>query len=182
MTLPGDIRLAVRQRANFACEYCGVTEIDVGGELTMDHFHPRSHGGSNEIENLVYCCHRCNEYKAGYWPASETDPQLWNPRTSTFAQHLLELADGSLYPRTETGSFTLQRLRLNRSPLVAYRRRKREQSESDVLLRRYHGLITSLDQLARQQAALLQEQHVLLEQQRALLSLLMPASDEADIE
>ncbi len=34
------MRELVRQRAHFACEFCGVTETDVGGELTIDHFQP----------------------------------------------------------------------------------------------------------------------------------------------
>ena len=48
----------VRLRANFACEYCGVTETDTGGLLTVDHYQPRAHGGSDDLGNLVYCCHR----------------------------------------------------------------------------------------------------------------------------
>jgi len=38
MTITADIREQVRQRANFACEFCGVTETDTGGHLTVDHF------------------------------------------------------------------------------------------------------------------------------------------------
>jgi hypothetical protein len=38
MTLPCDLVEQVRQRAGFVCEYCGVTEVDVGGQLTIDHF------------------------------------------------------------------------------------------------------------------------------------------------
>ncbi len=43
---PADIRLTIRQQANFACEFCGVTETDTGGELTIDHFQPRAKGGN----------------------------------------------------------------------------------------------------------------------------------------
>jgi hypothetical protein len=43
------LRLQVRQRANFACEYCGVTETDSGGELTIDHYQPQSQNGSDEL-------------------------------------------------------------------------------------------------------------------------------------
>jgi hypothetical protein len=38
MTITVDIREQVRQRANFACEFCGVSEINTGGQLTIDHF------------------------------------------------------------------------------------------------------------------------------------------------
>ena len=33
------IRVEVRQRAEFRCELCGISETDSGGELTIDHFH-----------------------------------------------------------------------------------------------------------------------------------------------
>ena len=68
MSISTDVRWAVRQRAHFACEFCGVTETDTGGELTIDHFQPHTKGGTDAPENLLYCCHRCNQYKADYWP------------------------------------------------------------------------------------------------------------------
>ena len=39
------IRNEVRHRAEFKCEFCGISEADSGGELTIDHFHPKSKGG-----------------------------------------------------------------------------------------------------------------------------------------
>ena len=58
-----DQRDALRHRFEFRCGYCGVTERDVGAELTVDHFQPRSRGGLHEADNWVYCCHPCNEFK-----------------------------------------------------------------------------------------------------------------------
>lgn len=53
MSLTASIREQVRQRAQCACEFCGVNEIDVGGMLTIDHFQPRTKAGSDTLENLV---------------------------------------------------------------------------------------------------------------------------------
>ena len=92
-----------------------------------------------------------------------------NPSTT----HLLTLADGTLYPITPTGAFTLRRLRLNRPPLVAHRLRKHYQGEEQRLLARYQDLVMVLEQLQTQQAVLLEEQQTLLEEQRALLRLLL---------
>jgi 5-methylcytosine-specific restriction endonuclease McrA len=61
MSLSGAIREQVRQRAQCACEFCGVTEIDTGGMLTIDHFRPRAKAGSDELENLIYACITCNQ-------------------------------------------------------------------------------------------------------------------------
>ena len=50
MTNAAALRQQVRQRAKQACEFCGVTEMDSGGELTIDHFRPLSRGGSDNID------------------------------------------------------------------------------------------------------------------------------------
>jgi hypothetical protein len=50
MTITSEIRDQVRQRAHFACEFCGVTETDAGGELTVDHFQPTAKGGMMALE------------------------------------------------------------------------------------------------------------------------------------
>jgi hypothetical protein len=44
-----DIREKVRTRSRFRCEFCGVTETDAGGELTVDHFRPVSKGEDDSI-------------------------------------------------------------------------------------------------------------------------------------
>jgi hypothetical protein len=173
MSITEAVRLYVRQRATFACEFCGVTEIDSGGELTVDHFRPQTKGGADDLDNLLYSCNRCNQYKADYWPAHPGDPVLWNPRQESMHTHLFTLADGMLYSLTPTGTFTLKRLRLNRPPLVAYRLRAHYRTEEQRLLTRYRDVVTLLEQLHQQQLVLLEEQRTLLEEQRALLNLLL---------
>jgi hypothetical protein len=150
-----------------------VTETDAGGQLTVDHYQPQSLAGSDDLSNLLYCCYRCNLYKADYWPVQPGDPALWNPRQDGMAAHLLTLANGLLYPITAVGAITLQRLRLNRQPLVDFRRRKQSQTEELRLLGRYRDLVGLLEQLQQQRAALLQEHRDLLKEQRALLQLLL---------
>lgn len=169
MTIPIAVCEQVRRRANFACEFCGVSEADVGGQLTIDHFQPQSKGGTDDLDNLLYCCARCNQYKFDYWPADPDDPQLWNPRREPAEQHFLDLEDGTLHALTTTGAFTLQRLRLNRPPLVAHRLRKRRMTEATRQLTRYRDLALILKQLLAQQAMLMEEQRALLEEQRLLL-------------
>lgn len=173
MTIAKDVWEQVRQRARFACEYCGVTETDSAGPLSVDHIQPRSHGGTDEFSNLVYCCFRCNLYKADYWPSRPGDPMLWNPRLESAMVHFVSLIDGTRYPSTTTGAFTLNRLKLNRPALVAYRRRIQATATEARLLLRYQEVLVLLDRLHRQQAELLKENHALLEEQRTILNLLL---------
>ena len=150
-----------------------MTETDTGGELTLDHYQPQAKGGTDDLDNLLYCCVRCNQYKVDYWPTRTSEPHLWNPRIESASTHFLHIEGGSLYPLTPIGRFTLQRLRLNRAPLVAYRRRQQLQADERRLLTRYRELVELLDHLQAQHLALLQEQQQLLEEQRNLIRMLL---------
>lgn len=173
MSISKEIREAVRKRAGYTCEFCGVSETDTGGELTLDHFLPRTKGGTDSLENLLYCCARCNLYKHDYYPTSSAAPLLWNPRIEPASYHILELEDGLLKGLTPTGTFTIQRLRLNRPPLVAYRINKRRHIEETQLLTRYRELLVLLEQVNSQLTIVTEEQQRLLQEQQYLLRLLM---------
>ena len=125
MSKLSDLRAQVRLRANYACEFCGVTETDAGGQLTIDHYQPKSKGGNDELSNLLYCCVCCNQYKHAYWPSQPESPKIWNPLVDSTAIHFLEVEEDKLFPLTKIGSFTIERLRLNRPSLVAHRKDKR---------------------------------------------------------
>lgn len=173
MTITGVTREQVRQRARFTCEYCGIREVDTGDRLTIDHFQPTSQGGDDSLDNLLYCCMRCNQYKLDYWPAQPDAISLWNPRREPQNQHLLQLEDGTLRPLTAVGDFTLRRLRLNRPALVAHRLWERRVAENNRLLLQYQSILGTLEQLLSQQIILLENQRLLMEEYRRLLQLLL---------
>lgn len=68
-------RKNVLRRDNNRCQYCNST----GGELTVDHVIPRSHGGGDSWENLVAACHRCNHKKGNRTPEQAGMPLLNKP-------------------------------------------------------------------------------------------------------
>jgi hypothetical protein len=173
MSISPQLRQLVRERAAYVCEYCGVSETNVGSELTIDHYHPQSLGGSDEPSNLLYCCHRCNLNKLDYWAETPEDLPLWNPRSSRFDEHILILADGTAYPITAIGRKTIAQLRLNRPQLVAYRVAQRGYREAAHLLSERRALITTLEDINRQQQALIETQRQLLEQQQQLIRALL---------
>ena len=119
---------SVRQRYQYHCGYCGVSEVDAGGELTVDHFQPVSAGGDNDDNNLVYACVRCNLYKSDFYPNAvrlARGHRLLHPLLDNIAAniHLNELT-GLLEPLTVTGNFHIGLLQLNRPALAEHRRRK----------------------------------------------------------
>lgn len=78
---------------------------------------------------------------------------------------------------TQTGVFSISLLHLNRTALVAYRRRRRKALEDAHWLERYRQLAAVLDQLVEQQAELIREQRALLTEQRTLLQRLFEGLD-----
>ncbi|MBE9031746.1 HNH endonuclease [filamentous cyanobacterium LEGE 11480] len=173
MSISSDLREQVRQRAQCACEFCGTTEINIGNQLTIDHFQPQSKGGSDDLDNLIYACIACNQYKQDYWPSNKMAKKLWNPRKETANQHLIEQTDGQLTALTPTGEFTIARLRLNRHQLVKARQQRHQQQQTQLLLKNYQDLTQLLTQTNHQITNLAQAQQTLLEEQRQLLRILL---------
>ena len=119
----------VRRRFQGCCGYCGVSENDVGGELTVDHYLPLHAGGGDSEENLIYCCFRCNLYKGNFAPTSTDRANgltVLHPTQDKFDEHLrLDKSTGYFEALTPTGGFHLNLLRLNRPELVTHRLRRR---------------------------------------------------------
>lgn len=60
-------RFLVLERDGFRCVYCGRSpKNDDSVILHVDHVHPRSKGGSDDMSNLVACCVECNLGKGDY--------------------------------------------------------------------------------------------------------------------
>lgn len=81
----------IRRLYRYACGYCGITETDVGSEMTVDHFMPRTIGGSDELDNLVYACWKCNQFKHDFWPTADDlahERRILHPLLDDLALHL----------------------------------------------------------------------------------------------
>lgn len=163
----------VRERANFSCEYCGVSEQNAGGELTFDHFRPQSKGGDDELENLVYCCVRCNLYKSDFWVELPYETRLFNPRLESAATHFWQAENGLLFALTEKGELSIRVLKLNRPQLISYRYQQRLLIEERRMLEESKVSLEVLNRLIEEQREIIRTQQILLEEQRQLLKLLL---------
>ena len=115
----------IRQRFHKACGYCGVTETDVGSELTIDHYRPLAKGGGEDENNLIYACMKCNQFKGDFWPDDEQieqETRILHPFLDDLSAHLVvNVQTGYLEPITKAGKFHIGLLRLNRPQLVEHR-------------------------------------------------------------
>ena len=59
-------RKNILMRDRYTCQYCMKTPPGV--DLTLDHVIPRSRSGETTWENLVACCHTCNNRKGNRTP------------------------------------------------------------------------------------------------------------------
>ena len=63
-------RLLILQRDGYTCAYC---QRDAN---SVDHVVPRSHGGTDDLDNLVACCSSCNSSKGDRFFSSPHLPPL----------------------------------------------------------------------------------------------------------
>jgi hypothetical protein len=77
MSISGEMRLRVEERAGRRCEYCRLHSALQGGTFHVDHIQPLSAGGSDDFENLSFACLTCNLAKSNR--AALIDPETGNP-------------------------------------------------------------------------------------------------------
>jgi 5-methylcytosine-specific restriction endonuclease McrA len=83
-------------RDRYTCQYCLRTMPSA--EMTLDHVIPRSRTGDSSWENLVACCHSCNNKKGNRTPEEagmklHRQPRPFNLHTSRHLMRLLGKSD-----------------------------------------------------------------------------------------
>lgn len=140
----------VRRLYRYTCGYCGITETDVGSEMTVDHFMPRIMGGGDDLDNLVYACWKCNQLKHDFWPSPEDisyQRRILHPLLDDISIHLRSNEqNGLIEAMTETGRFHSATIRLNRPQLVKYRLGQQLQQ---MLHQKQHLLELQIDELRK---------------------------------
>lgn len=88
-------RKNILMRDRYTCQYCLTTLPS--SELTLDHVIPRSRAGETAWENLVTCCHPCNNRKGNRTPdeAGMRLARLPRPFSLHTSRHIMrQLAHG----------------------------------------------------------------------------------------
>lgn len=80
-------RSILYSRDQYLCAYCG-DEFN-NRDLTMDHVHPKSRGGSNSWTNLVTACRTCNIRKGSKTPEEAKMHLLFIPYNPTRQEKIL---------------------------------------------------------------------------------------------
>ncbi len=84
-------RKNILMRDRYTCQYCHKTMPSA--EMTLDHVIPRSRAGESTWENLVACCHRCNNRKGSRTPEEAGMKLSRQPRPFSLhtSRHLMRL-------------------------------------------------------------------------------------------
>jgi len=84
-------RKNILMRDRYTCQYC--LKILPTGELTLDHVVPRSRAGESAWENLVACCHQCNNRKGSRTPEEAGMKLVRQPKPFSLhtSRHLMRL-------------------------------------------------------------------------------------------
>ncbi|MDZ4798758.1 MAG: HNH endonuclease [Bryobacteraceae bacterium] len=84
-------RKNILMRDRYTCQYC--LKCPPAVELTLDHVIPRSRHGESTWENLVACCHSCNNKKGNRTPEEAGFRLARAPRPFSLhtSRHLMRL-------------------------------------------------------------------------------------------
>src|SRR6059058_2204401 len=84
-------RKNILMRDRYTCQYC--LRILPSAELTLDHVIPRSRSGESAWENLVACCHPCNNRKGSRTPDEAGMKLARQPRPFSLhtSRHLMRM-------------------------------------------------------------------------------------------
>ena len=84
-------RKNILMRDRYTCQYCMKTMSS--GDLTLDHVMPRSRKGETTWENLVACCHPCNNRKGSRTPEEANMRLVRAPRPFSLhtSRHLMRM-------------------------------------------------------------------------------------------
>lgn len=126
MTVTKALRERIRQQAGNRCGYCQVPGAYIYAPMEIEHLIPRVAGGTDEEDNLWLACPFCNGFKGAQTYVTDRLTQkqvpLFNPRTQHWLEHFRWGIDGArIIGRTAVGRATVNALRLNFEPLLAYR-------------------------------------------------------------
>jgi len=125
-SIPTRLRRQIAERDGHRCSYCRSPE-SVGVPMVIDHVIPQSAGGATDINNLVLCCYRCNEFKGARLnapdPRSGGPVPLFNVCTQDWHKHFAWSQDGlRVIGQSAIGRATVEALHLNNEWLVSARR------------------------------------------------------------
>jgi 5-methylcytosine-specific restriction endonuclease McrA len=125
VSVPEKIRVQVRRRAAYRCEYCLLPEsYHPLARFHVEHIFGKKHAGRTELSNLTLACPDCNRKKgtiigSRMHAEGELIP-LFNPRIHVWTDHF-ELNWAIIRPKTDIGKITSSLLGFNDDYRVAFR-------------------------------------------------------------
>ena len=124
MKLSNETREFVRQRANDACEYCGLPQQASVLPHQIDHIIGRQHRGTDDVENLCLCCIRCNLKKGpnitSIDPMTHLVSALYHPRRHAWSEHFAVM-EAMIIGLTAEGRTTVELMEMNNEERVRLR-------------------------------------------------------------
>lgn len=118
------VRLEVASRANSQCEYCLISDEDVGFPHQIDHIVSRKHGGISTLDNLALSCVLCNRYKGTDIASVDSQTgaitRLFDPRHDRWPEHF-RIENAMIIPISPVGRVTVSLLKLNTKERISER-------------------------------------------------------------
>lgn len=135
----GKYRQTLRHDFVYSCAYCTTTEAEaMGVNFTIDHYEPKISRSDleNVYGNLMYCCNSCNVLKGVRMPSQEARAAGWRfyRPDEDYREDHFRLEDLELKALSNTGSYTIDAVDLNRPSLKNVRSIRRRLRRCDAMV------------------------------------------------
>jgi 5-methylcytosine-specific restriction endonuclease McrA len=118
------LRKRVKYRAEARYEYCLLPERVSYYSFHVEHIRSIKNGGTDQFDNLAYCCPDCNYFKgsnvATFAEDDETLVRFFDPRKDLWEDHF-HLKNGVITGKTAIGTATEQIFRFNEVDRLIFR-------------------------------------------------------------
>jgi len=115
---------AIRQRAQFCCEYCLLPSQVSIVPFEIDHIIAKKHGGASESSNLALSCFYCNSAKgpniAGIDPTNGAIVPLYHPRRDRWNEHF-RIVGNNITGQSPRARATIAVLEMNAEDMLLLR-------------------------------------------------------------
>lgn len=150
-----DYRVEIQEDCLFRCVYCDIEYTEIGFEgMQLDHFRPENYFPelSDEPNNLVLSCPKCNRFKWYHWPGSKKIDEcsyaggtgFLDPFQDDRREYFTIDTNGTAYPLKDPAGYMIKLLRLNREARIQLRRKRILRHMTRELLKNCTDLIKTL--------------------------------------
>lgn len=171
----------IAQDSKNRCVYCDAKVQELGGDnLQLDHFRPKEKFPelTNEPNNLVLSCPKCNRLKSSHWPIDVSIYNKSHDRVIGFIEPFIESSadyyhidrNGEISPKKGPADYQIKLLKLDRISRTLLRKRRILREELKTVNEAIHVKLTQVKKKLKEPGSISSSEKEVLGIEMSLIS------------